>query len=115
MQKEADKLKREWKPISTSGFARAHSLVKQPAMSAELALRVIGKVHEKDQLIQVGNQLIELAEHAYGCRQLDRLADIGQTLLGLPLPRPYRSAAYYFQGLERIRRGDLISAKSLLE
>ena len=114
MQIEADILKRAWNPVSTSGFERAQSPVK-PAMSAELALRVIGKVHTKDQLIQVGNQLIELAEHAYGCRQLDRLAEISQTLLGLPLPRSYKSAARYFRGLELIRRGDLVPAKSLLE
>ena len=115
MRTEADKLKHEWKPISTSGFARAQSLVKQSTMSAELALRVIGKVHTKGQLIQVGNQLIELAEHAYGCRQLERLAEISQTLLGLALPHSYRSAAHYFRGLELIRRGDLVAAKSLLE
>jgi tetratricopeptide (TPR) repeat protein len=114
MQTEADKLIGTWKPFPTSGFAKAQSL-KLPAVSAELALRVIGKFHTKDRLIQVGNQLIELAEHAYGCRQLDRLAEISQTLLGLPLPRPYRSAAHYFRGLELIRRGDLVPAKSLLE
>ena len=83
-------------------------------MSAELALRVIGKVHTKDQLIQVGNQLIQLAEHAYGCRQLDKLESISQTLLGLPLPDEYSRASHYFQALEMIRRGDLENAKSLL-
>jgi tetratricopeptide (TPR) repeat protein len=115
MPTEADIRKRSSKPISTSGFGKAQSLVKQPGTSAELALRVIGKVHENDQLIQVGSQLIELAEHAYGCRQLDRLAEISQTLSALPLPRPYISAASYFRGLELIRRGDLVPAKSLLE
>jgi len=114
MQTEADKLKGAWKPLSTSRFAKAEPLLK-PAVSAELALRVIGNLNTKDRLTQLGNQLIELAERAYGCRELDRLAEISQTLLGLPLPRPYKSAAHYFRGLELIRRGDLDTAKLLLE
>ena len=114
MPTEPDIRKRAWGPISTSGLKKAQSLVKQPGTSAEFALRVIGKFHTKDQLIQVGNQLIELAEHAYGCRQLDRLESISQTLLGLPLPDEYRRASHYFQALEMIRRGDLENAKCLL-
>jgi len=115
MQREADKLNGAMNLFSSAGLAKAQLRAKQPAMSAELALRIIGKVQTKARLIQVGDQLIELAEHAYGCRELDRLDELSHALLALPLPLQYKTAAKYFRGLEMIRRGYLNDAKTLLE
>src|SRR5262249_23152695 len=65
-------------------------------------------------LIQVGDELIELAEHAYGCREQNKLSEISQILSALPLPDRYRGAANYFQAIELIRLGDIHTAKFLL-
>jgi tetratricopeptide (TPR) repeat protein len=115
MPREADKVDLVANSSWISGSAKAPPLVNQLRSPAELALRVIGELHSKSLLIQVGNQLIDLAERAYGSRELNRLAELTQTLLALPLPSQYRSAAEYFRGLELLRRDDISGAKSLLE
>jgi len=115
MAREADKVDLVANFSWISGSAKTPLLVNQLRSPAELALRVVGELHSKSLLIQVGNQLIDLAEKAYGSRELNKLLEIGKVLLTLPLPAEYKNAANYFRAIEFIRLGDLCTAKSLLD
>jgi tetratricopeptide (TPR) repeat protein len=96
-------------------FSENHPRFGHAVFCQSVAVRLAREAHSNRLLSDVGDNLITLAEQAYGLRQVDKLADLSEALLALPLPRPYRSAARYFRGLELIRRGDLDLAKSVLE
>ncbi len=85
------------------------------AFCQAVGVRLAREAHSNRLLSDVGDNLVALAEQAYGIRQADKLGGLSQALLALPLPRQYRSAARYFRGLELIRRGDLDAAKAVLE
>ena len=87
----------------------------QAAFYRHLGVQLIKGVYSDRLFIDLGNNLVALAEHAYSLRQLDRVGELSQALLTLPLPGEYRSAGRYFRALEVNRRGDLDAARSLFE
>lgn len=84
-------------------------------LSKHLGVQLLHGVYSNCLFTALGDQLVALAEQAYGLRQLDRVGELSQALLTLPLPDEYRSAARYFRGLELNRQGDLYSARSVFE
>jgi tetratricopeptide (TPR) repeat protein len=80
-----------------------------------LASEIIKGFHRKEALSQFGNDLINLAEHAYSLRQMETLEHISQVLLNLPLAREYRSIAHYFQAYCIKRSGQFFKARSIFE
>ena len=85
------------------------------ALYQQVRVELIKEAHSNHVFSVVGDRLVALAEQAYALRQVDKLEDLSQALLALPLPEHYTSAARYFRGLELIRRGELDAAKSVLE
>ena len=81
----------------------------------QFGLHLIRGISSHQRFVDLGEKLVGLAEQAYAFRRFDRLGELSQALLSLPLPREYRAAAGYFRGLELIRRGDVDGAKSVLE
>lgn len=100
---------------SLKQFPEAEARPAHTSFFQHLGAQLIRGVNSKRLFIDLGDRLVDLAEQAYGVRQLDKLEDLSQALLALPLPGQYASAARYFQALELIRRGDLDAAKSVLE
>jgi len=99
-------LKRLTETQSRPGHAALYQLV---------GVRLIREAHSTRLFSDIADTLVNLAEQAYGLRQLDKLEDLSQALLALPLPSQYTSAARYFRGLELVRRRDLDAAKSVFE
>jgi len=63
----------------------------------------------------LGDKLLPLAEQAYGFRDGERILELSQALLALPLPDEYKSAARYFQALGLRRRGEIEKGDLALE
>lgn len=100
---------------SLKRFTETQSRPGPAALYQQVGVRLVREAHSNRLLSDVGDKLVALAEQAYGLRQLDRIEDLSQALLALPLPGQYTSAARYFRGVELIRRGELDAAKSVLE
>ncbi|HLF83154.1 MAG TPA: tetratricopeptide repeat protein [Blastocatellia bacterium] len=100
---------------SLKQFPEAEARPAHTSFFQHLCAQLISGVNAKRLYIDLGDKLVALAEQAYGVRQLDKLEDLSQALLALPLPGQYASAARYFRALELIRRGELDAAKSVLE
>lgn len=100
---------------SLKRLAEAQTRHGHASLDRHVGVQLIRGVNSKRLFTDLGDKLVALAEQAYGLRQLDRLEDLSQALLALHLPAQYTSAARYFRGLELIRRGELDSAKSVLE
>ena len=100
---------------SLKRFAESQSRHVHALLYQHVGVQLISGVNSNRLFTDLGDKLVALAEQAYALRQLDKLEDLSQALLALPLPGQYTSAARYFRGLELIRRGQLDAAKSVLE
>ena len=60
-------------------------------------------------------RLAFLGESAFALRQWERLRDVGNTLLSLPLPVEFQSIGAYFAGLAANTSGETSKAERLLE
>lgn len=90
----------------------------RPARAAfyqQVAEQLIKEVKSHQLLVDLGDNLVAQAEHAYALRQGERIEELSQALYFLPLPAQYKSAARYFRALGLRRRGELKAATSLLE
>jgi tetratricopeptide (TPR) repeat protein len=78
-------------------------------------LELIKGAYTRQALIDLGNRLITLADHAYAVRQVNTIEQVSQMLLSLPLPRQYEKVGRYYQALSVKRRGKFAEARTLLE
>ena len=97
------------------GFTEVQALSGHAALYKQLSVQLIRGVYSDRLLIGLGDNLVALAEQAYGFRQGEMLEELSQALLALPLPAQYKSAARYFQALGLRRRGEREAGKLVLE
>lgn len=81
----------------------------------QFSAELIKGIHAKGVLCEIGNRLINLADHAYVLRQMDAVEQVSHILLELPLPREFRSVADYYQAYCLKRRGQFDEARILFE
>lgn len=104
------------KTLSTSnGSSEALALPNHAALYEHLGVRLVTGVYSSRRFIELGDNLIALAEQAYGFRQGEKLEELSQALLALPLPAQYKSAARYFRALGLRRRGQRETGNLVLE
>ncbi|HKP88035.1 MAG TPA: hypothetical protein VJZ26_18165 [Blastocatellia bacterium] len=63
----------------------------------------------------IGRQLANIAHQAYSLRQIDRMEQASQIMLALPISSEIKGIAHYYQAICTKRKGDLDSARGLLE
>ena len=85
------------------------------ALYKHLSTELIRGFYSERLFIDLGNNLIRVAELAYGYRQGQTLVDLSQVLLALPLPAEYKSAARFFRGLGLRRLGEVEAGNKVLE
>jgi tetratricopeptide (TPR) repeat protein len=100
---------------SLKGFTETQALPSQAALHKQLGVQLIRGVYSESLFIDLGDKLVALAEQAYGFLQGERIEELSQALLALPLPAQYKSAARYFHALGLRRRGQLETGKLVLE
>src|SRR5581483_4021369 len=72
-------------------------------------------LYKQEGLELLGKQLTVLAHRAYFARQPANVEQISQLMLRLPISKEQKAIAYYYQAICTKRRGDITSARSLLE
>ncbi|HJQ68781.1 MAG TPA: hypothetical protein VKA70_07405 [Blastocatellia bacterium] len=80
----------------------------------QVAQLLIKGFHTKEALIQLGQRLTALTQHAFTLRQIDNVEQASQILMNLPLAE-YRKIGLYYYALAIRRRGQAAQAESLLE
>ena len=79
-----------------------------------IALGLLRATNSKQLFHQLATNLIRIAEHSIGLRDMQTLAEVSEVLLNLPLPDARQAGAYYY-ALATKRRGQTDHAQSLLE
>lgn len=102
-------------PSSLKAFTEAQALPGHAALYKQLSVQLIRGVYSVRLFTDLGDKLISLAEQAYGFRQGERIEELSQALLALPLPAQYKSAARYFRALGLRRRGQRETGNLILE
>jgi tetratricopeptide (TPR) repeat protein len=100
---------------SLKGFTETQALPGHAALYKQLGVQLIRGVYSDRLVIDFGDKLLAMAEQAYGFRQGEKLEELSQALLALPLPAQYKSAARYFRALGLRRRGQRETGNLLLE
>ena len=100
---------------SLKRFAEAQLSPGHRALYQQVGPLLVNQIQTRHLSRDFGDKLLILAEQAYSHRQLATVENISRALIGLPLPRAYRTAGWYFRALELIRCGDLDPAQAILE
>jgi hypothetical protein len=100
---------------SNRAFAELERLLTSDGMLHRAILwRVAQAVDSRQPFIDLANKLIDLAEHAYGRREMSSLEETSLILMNLPIVGAQRIGLYY-HGLTLKRKGKIEEAQSLLE
>jgi tetratricopeptide (TPR) repeat protein len=102
-------------PSFLKGFSEPQARTGHAALYKQLGVQLVSGVYSDRLFIDLGDKLLALAEQAYGFRQGERLEELSQALLALPLPDEYKSAARYFHALGLRRRGQREAGNLVLE
>jgi tetratricopeptide (TPR) repeat protein len=100
---------------SLNRSSESQALPSHSELYQHLGVRLLTGVYSKQRIVEIGDQLIALAEQAYGRRDGERILELSQALLALPLPDSYRIAARYFQALGFRRVGEIEKGDLALE
>ena len=98
-----------------TGLTNTNQQLVASPLYKQISAQIVRGFYTERLLIDLGDKLVGLAEHAYGLRQADALVKLSQTLLALPLPSQYESAARFFLALGLRRRGQHEVCKAVLE
>jgi tetratricopeptide (TPR) repeat protein len=77
------------------------------------ALGFVRRAYTKEVFHELGNVLINVAEHAYALRQMEVLEQASQILINAPLPHQYESIGHYYYALCKLRQGRFDEAQAL--
>lgn len=80
----------------------------------QLAQLLIKGFHTKEAIIEFGQKLTALAQHAYTLRQMDNVEQASRILMNMPLAG-YQNIGFYYYALVIKRRGQTTQAEALLE
>jgi tetratricopeptide (TPR) repeat protein len=80
----------------------------------QLAQLLIKGFHTKEAIIEFGQKLTTLAQHAYAMRQMDNVEQASRILMNLSLVE-YQNIGLYYYALVIKRRGQTAQAETLLE
>ena len=72
-------------------------------------------IYTIDNYESLGRQLADIAHHAYLIRQEDLVEQASQMMLALPISRELKRVAQYYQARRTMRKGNIDSARKLLE
>lgn len=73
------------------------------------------EAYKRDNLCNLGNNLIALAEHAYTLRQMNTVEEVVKLSQDLPLPDKYKSAVEFYKAVCATRKGETAEGLLLLE
>lgn len=79
-----------------------------------IALGLLRATHSNQAFRQLATNLIRIAEHSIGLRDMQALAEVSEVLSNLPLPEARQYGVFYY-ALATKRRGQIANAQSLLE
>lgn len=96
-------------------FTEPREFPANAALCKYLSKQLIRGAYSDSLFIDLGDKLIGLAEQSYGLRDEERIEELSQLLLALPLPAGYKSAARFFHGLALRRRGQSEKGNLVLE
>ncbi len=104
--------------ISLSSFNRKAgriSTIEKPELNQQISQALIFCINRRQSLNLLAERLIAIADRAYPFRQMDIVKQASDLLLGLPLPREFKSIAHYYKGFCIKRRGQFDEARALFE
>ncbi|HEX5736024.1 MAG TPA: hypothetical protein VF131_24570 [Blastocatellia bacterium] len=87
---------------------------RQSEFYQQLAQLLIKGFQTKEAIIEFGQRLTALAQHAYTLRRMDNVEQASQILLNLPIPA-YQNIGSYYYALAIKRHGQIAQAETLLE
>jgi tetratricopeptide (TPR) repeat protein len=80
----------------------------------QLAQLLIKGFHTKEAIIEFGQKLTAVAQHAYTLRQMDNVERVSRIIMNLPVAEYQKIGSYYY-ALAMKRRGQTAQAETLLE
>ena len=87
----------------------------KPELNQHISQALICCINRRQSLNLLAERLISIADQAYPFRQMDVVEQASDLLLGLPLPREFKSIANYYKGFCIKRRGQFDEARALFE
>ena len=101
-----------------SSFKRLAGLQKDISHAAfyqHVLSELIRGVHRKQTFTELGNNLVALAEHAYGLRRTDVIEQVSQVLIKLLVGGECEGLGRYYEALCLHQKGRFVEARALLE
>src|SRR5205085_12302392 len=91
-----------------------YQTVEQEELYQHITFALMRGVYRK-QLVDVGNELIAMADHALGLRQTDVAERISEILINAPLPRAHRNIGQYYRALSIKPHAGVAAVNLILE
>lgn len=100
---------------SFNPMAGIQSAIGKPEHNQQISQTVIRRINRRQSLNHIAERLIAIADIAYPLRQMETVEQASDILLGLPLPREYKSIASYYKAFCIKRRGQSDEARTIFE
>jgi hypothetical protein len=102
---------------SLEGFFGIKTSVTQTGFYQRTVSRLMEGFRNEQVFRDLGGELVVLAEQAHAFRRMDLLGEVGQILMGMPLPETYKAVGRYYQAIcaKKFGHGDIERAERLLE
>ncbi|HSB11824.1 MAG TPA: hypothetical protein VLM38_20205, partial [Blastocatellia bacterium] len=102
-----------------SSFRRSADLaeISHGRFYQSLGLLLAQDVYSRHGRQNLGELLVELAEHVHALREMDELEQVGEILVNSPLPQRFKTIGRYYQAvcIQNFGEGDTEHARGLLE
>lgn len=100
---------------SFNRMARIQPGVAKPDLNRQICEALIRRMDKRQSLHLLANRLIAVADQAYPLCQMETVEQASDLLLGLPLPREYKSIACYYKAYCVKWRGEFDRARAMFE
>jgi tetratricopeptide (TPR) repeat protein len=84
-------------------------------LNRQISQALIRGMYQRQSLHVLAERLIAVADHAYPLRQMEVVEQASNLLMGLPLPREFKSIACYYKAICLKQRGQIDEARALFE
>ena len=91
------------------------STIAKPELNQQISQALIRGIHQHQSLHLLAERLIAVAAQAHPLRQMETVEQASDLLLGLPLPREFKSIACYYKAICLKQRGQIDKARVLFE
>ena len=101
--------------FSLKRLASIQPAIAKTELNQQISRAIIRRVSSHQSLIALAEEFVAVADQAYPFRQMDAVEQASDLLLGLPLPRQFKSIANYYKGFCFSQRNQYDEARVLFE